>query len=201
MESERRDSGGERGHGRDGSGHGPGHPPAGGGGPVLAEDRRWVHDLWAAAFCALNLFVLLHVVDLCAGDLGAARSALWTALALLLFVVLFPPRVTAGRHWLSVRGLLREHRVSTDQLTQVARRDGVAQRIVLRDARGGRVEVDPATLTGNPLLWHELDLGARRARENGLLTTGSAVLQRLADRIARMESDTARALFEASDLR
>ncbi|ANW20301.1 hypothetical protein [Streptomyces clavuligerus] len=196
MESARNGSGNGNENGCGGAGD-TGAP----GGPVLAEDQRWVHDLWAAAFCALNLFVLLHVVDLCAGELGAGRSALWTALSLTLFVVLFPPRVTAGRNWLCVRGLFRERRVSTDLLTQVARREGVSQRIVLRDARGGRVELDPTTLTGNPLLWHELDLGARKARQSGLLGTGSAVLQRLADRVARLESDAARAVFDASGLR
>ncbi|MER6910972.1 hypothetical protein ABT354_04765 [Streptomyces sp. NPDC000594] len=200
MESERSDSdnGGAGGSGAEGRAGAPGGPLRS---PVLAEDHRWVRDLWAAAFCALNLFALLHVVDLCSGELGAARSALWTALALTLFVVLFPPRVTAGRHWFAVRGLFRERRVSTDLLTQVARREGVAQRIVLRDACGGRVEVDPVTLTGNPLLWHELALGARRARANGSLTTGDGVLQGLADRMGRIEADTARAVFEASGLR
>ncbi|MFF8956112.1 hypothetical protein [Streptomyces sp. NPDC014894] len=167
-------------------------------GAVLAEDRGWVNDLWAAAFCALSLIVLLHLVDLAAGTVEAGRTALWTILAAALFAVLYPPRVTAGHDWLSVRGLLGERRVSTDLLTQVARRGGVAQRIVLRDVRGRRVEVDPMTLAANPLLWHELDRGARKARDRGLLRSGSAVLRSLSDRI---ESDTARGVFEVSGLR
>ncbi|MFI1012860.1 hypothetical protein [Streptomyces sp. NPDC020965] len=168
------------------------------GGTVLAADRRWLIDLWAAVFCALSLFVLLHLVDLAAGRLDAPRSGLWSGLGLTLFWVLYPPRVTVGHNWISVRGLLRERRVSTDLLTQVARRGGVAQRIVLRDVRGGRVEVDPTTLIDNPLIWHEVDRGARRARECGLLRTGSAVLDGLSERI---ESDTVRGVFEASGLR
>ncbi|MGW6457345.1 hypothetical protein ACWF94_15730 [Streptomyces sp. NPDC055078] len=184
--------------GRRGGASGPEHGSGEAERTVLAEDRRWMVDLWAAVFCALSLLVLLHTVDLAAATLTAVRSALWTGLSLTLFAVLFPPRVSVGRDWLSVRGLLGERRVSTDLLTQVARRDGIAQRIVLKDARGRRVEVDPLTLAANPLLWHELDTGARRARERGYLRTGSAILQSLSDRI---ESDTARGVFEASDLR
>ncbi|MFE6130921.1 hypothetical protein ACFQ6Q_22090 [Streptomyces sp. NPDC056437] len=165
---------------------------------VTAEDRRWAADVRAAVFCAASLLVLLHLVDLAAGTLDGLRSGLWTALAALLFSVLFPSRVTAGRHWIAVRGLLGERRVSTDLLTQVGRRDGIRPRIVLRDVWGARVEVELETLTANPLLWHELDTGARRARADGLLSSGSAVLQSLARRI---ESDTAREVFEASGLR
>ncbi|MER5768215.1 hypothetical protein [Streptomyces sp. NPDC001985] len=165
---------------------------------VLAEDRRWVGDIRAAAFCALSLGVLLHLMDFSGGTLDGSRSALWTTLSVTLFAVLFPPRVTAGRHWLSVRGLFRERRVSTDLLTRAARRGGVSQRIVLTDIRGRRVEVDPSTLAGNPLLWHELDRGVRKSRERGLLGTGSAMLQHLSDRI---EADTVRAVFEVSELR
>ncbi len=62
--------------------------------------------------------------------------------------------------------------------------------------RGSRWSWRPST--ANPLLWHELDTGARRARADGLLSSGSAVLQSLARRI---ESDTAREVFEASGLR
>ncbi|WP_229869000.1 hypothetical protein [Streptomyces inusitatus] len=165
---------------------------------VLAEDRGWVSDLWAACFCSLSLIVLLHLVDLAAGTVELGRTLLWSVLAVLLFAVLYPPRVTAGHHWLCVRGLLGERRVSTDLLTQVARRGGVAQRIVLKDVRGRRVEVDPVTLAANPLLWLELERGARKARDRGLLRNGSGVLRSLSDRI---ESDAARGVFEASGLK
>lgn len=160
-------------------------------------DQRWAADLRAALFCAASLFVLLHLVDFAGGTLDALRSGMWSGLALVLFAVLFPPRVTAGHHWLAVRGLLGERRVSTDLLTHVSRRGGVAQRIVLRDALGNRVELDPKVLAGSPMLWHELDTGARRARERGLLRAGAAVLEGLADRI---EGDEARAVFKASGL-
>ncbi|MGW4199534.1 hypothetical protein [Streptomyces sp. NPDC004726] len=169
-----------------------------GDGRVLAEDRRWLHDLRAAVFCAASLLALLHIVDFAGSALSAPRSFLWCVLSVTLFAVLYPPRVSVGHDWLSVRGLLGERRVSIQLLTHVARREGIAQRIVLRDIRGRRVEVDPITLAGNPLIWHELDRGARRSRERGLLRTGSGVLQALSDRI---ESDTVRAVFDASGLR
>jgi hypothetical protein len=169
----------------------------GGGLPVLAEDRRWLHDLWAAVFCSVALLVLLHAVDLAAGALDGPRAAVWSGLSLTLFLLLYPPRVTAGHHWLSVRGLVRERRISTDLLTHVTRERGLAQRIVLRDLEGHRVEVDPSTLIGNPLIWHELDTGARRARESGVLRMDTGVLGWLADRVER---DAAWAVFDASDL-
>ncbi|MGV9311396.1 hypothetical protein ACWDR0_04285 [Streptomyces sp. NPDC003691] len=189
---------------------GPGRSPLDGGGrcpgrdtgpgAVLAEDGRWTHDLWAAAFCSLALLILLHIVDFGGGTLDAPRSALWTGLAGLLFAVLYPPRVTVCRDRLTVRGLLRERCVRTDLLTRVARREGISQRVVLVDAAGGRVEVDPMTLTANPLIWHELDRGARRSRESGLLRTGTRVLDGLRARMADVETERARAVFDASGL-
>lgn len=158
-------------------------------------------DLWAACFCALALLLLLHLVDLGAGTLSAPRCALWCTLGTTLFAVLYPPRVTVGRGWLSVRGLVRERRIDTHLLVQVERRGGVAQRVVLRDARGGRVEVDPSTLVDNPLIWHAVDVGVRRSRANGLLRTGGPAFDSLALLMARVENDAARAVFEASDLK
>ncbi|AZK93979.1 MULTISPECIES: hypothetical protein [Streptomyces] len=172
-----------------------------GSGGVVAEDSRWTRDLWAAAFCALALLVLLHIVDLGAGTLDALRSALWSGLAALLFAVLYPPRVTVGHDWLAVRGLLRERRVHTHLLTRISRREGIAQRVVLRDATGRRVEIDPITLAANPLIWHEIDRGARRSRESGLLRTGTPVLDGLRSRMDDIETERARAVFEASGLR
>ncbi|MFE3094739.1 hypothetical protein ACFXG1_13000 [Streptomyces sp. NPDC059248] len=177
---------------------GPGTPDDGG--DVLAEDRRWTHDLWAAAFCALALLLLLHIVDLGRDTLTVPRSALWSGLALLLLAVLYPPRVTVGHDWLAVRGLLRERRVRTDLLIHIARREGIAQRVVLRDAEGHRVEVDPVTLAVNPLIRHELDRGARRSRESGLLRTGTSALDGLRARMADADAEAARAVFDASGL-
>lgn len=196
--------GGSAGAGSSGGGSSGGGSSGGGSsgdGDVLAEDRRWVPDLWAAGFCALALLLLLHLVDLGAGTLTALRGALWCTLGAALFVVLYPPRVTAGPDWLSVRGLLRERRIDTHRLVQVERRGGVAQRVVLRDARGGRVEIDPSTFADNPLIWYAVDAGVRRSRADGLLRTGGHTFDSLARRMEQLEADAARAVFEASDLR
>lgn len=162
------------------------------------EDRRRAADLRTALVCAGALLALLHLVDLGNGTLRPLRSAVWCLLAAVLYAVLHPPRVTAGRDWLAVRGLILEHRVSTDLLVQVLHRDGpVARRIVLRDVLGNRVELDPAVLLANPVLWHVLDRGARSAEASGLLRTGAEVLRSLARRIER---DGAEAVFRASGL-
>ncbi|MEU9606937.1 hypothetical protein [Streptomyces sp. NPDC048057] len=201
MESRPRGGGLE--DGGDGSGsrapEDDGGPPDGG--DVLAEDRRWMPDLWAACFCALALLLLLHLVDLGAGTLSAPRCALWCTLGATLFVVLYPPRVTAGRDWLAVRGLVRERRIDTHRLVQVERRGGIAQRVVLRDVRGHRVEIDPSTLADNPLIWYAVEVGVARSRASGLLRTGGPVFDALARRMEQLETDAARAVFEASGLR
>ncbi|UNO44184.1 hypothetical protein KGS77_24500 [Streptomyces sp. MST-110588] len=170
-------------------------PPPVRGGP--ARDRRWAAELRSAIRCAAGLLVLMLLVDLTAGTLSALRAACWTALALVLFGALFPARVTAGPGWLACRGLLRERRVRTDLLVLVHRSDGVAPRIVLRDALGGRVELDPKVLTANPLLWHQLDTGARHSRASGLLRSGAAPLTTLAQHVDRTG---AREIFRASGL-
>ncbi|MGW1372891.1 hypothetical protein ACWD6P_01235 [Streptomyces sp. NPDC002446] len=162
-----------------------------------ARDRNWLPELRAALWCTAGLFTVMLLVDLANGTLGPWRALCWTAVALVLFAVLCPPRVTAGEHWLACRGLLRTHTVHTDLLVLVRRSDGVAPRLVLRDALGGRVELDPKVLTANPLLWHRLEQGVSRSRERGLLRCGAAPLQALAERIDR---DGARAVFEASGL-
>lgn len=92
---------------------------------------------------------------------------------------------------------MRTRTVHTDLLVLVRHSDGMAPRLVLRDALGGRVELDPKVLTANPLLWHRLEQGVRRSRERGLLRCGAAPLQALAERI---DHDGARAVFEASGL-
>ncbi|MGW5664001.1 hypothetical protein ACWEWG_28610 [Streptomyces sp. NPDC003758] len=75
--------------------------------------------------------------------------------------------------------------------------DGVSPRLLLRDALGGRVQIDPDVLVRNPWLWYRLDEGARKAAEDGLLLCGATALQRVSQRVARQ---TARAVFEASGL-
>ncbi|WTE49118.1 hypothetical protein OH768_43245 [Streptomyces sp. NBC_01622] len=120
------------------------------------EDRRWAKDLRGTFRCAGALLGLLLVVDHFSGRLTLWRAALWFAVALLLFVVLYPARVRAGEGWLSARGLLRERRVRTDRRVSVRCLDGVSQRLLLRDEFGGRVEIDPDVLVNNPDVWHRL---------------------------------------------
>ncbi|MFF7609209.1 hypothetical protein [Streptomyces parvulus] len=165
--------------------------------PATAYDGRWAGEVRGAVRCSAALSAGLLLIDLAAGTLAPARCALWGALALLLFAVLCPSRVTAGRGWLAARGLLREHRVRTDRLVSVRCVDGVSQRLVLRDAFGGRVELDPATLVANPPLWYRLAEDTRVSVASGSLTHGGVALGRLAERVDR---ETARAVFEASGL-
>lgn len=125
------------------------------------------------------------------------RSLLWAALATTLFVVLVPPRVRAGAGWFSSRGLLRADTVRTDRLVSVRWSDGVAQRLVLRDADGCRVEVDPRVFVANPALWHRLDQDTRTCVERGTLLCGATALRQLGERIDRR---TARTVFQVSGL-
>ncbi|MEU5533345.1 hypothetical protein [Streptomyces sp. NPDC020362] len=175
-------------------------PPAGARAETSADavhDRRWARDVREAVRCAGILLVLLLLVDWGSGRIALWRVLLWLALSLLLFLVLFPARVSAGRNWLASRRLLREHRVRTDLLVSVRCLDGVSQRLLLRDAFGARVEVDPETLVHNPQLWHLLDESVRKAEAGGLLLCGQTALHRLS---ARVDRETARAVFKASGL-
>ncbi|MEE1773921.1 hypothetical protein PUR34_38555 [Streptomyces sp. JV185] len=164
---------------------------------TAAHDQGWTTDLRFAIHCSVVLLGLLLAVDTAAGRLGWPRVLLWTGLAALLCAVLVPPRVRAGTGWLSSRGLLRERTVRTDRLVSVRWSDGVAQRMVLRDADGRRVEVDPAVFLANPALWHRLDEDARGCVERGTLRCGVTALRQLADRIDRRH---ARTVFTISGL-
>lgn len=123
------------------------------------------------------------------------RAALWVALAVLLLLVLFPTRVAAGAGWLTSRGLLRERRVRTDDLVSVRCLEGVSLRLVLRDAFGGRVEIDPAVLIANPPLWHRVDEDVRSSVTRGSLLCGGTAMRRLSERIDR---ETAATVFKVS---
>ncbi|POX43553.1 hypothetical protein C3486_00780 [Streptomyces sp. Ru73] len=147
---------------------------------------------------AAALLGLLLLLDGVSGRLTPARAALWAVLAALLFTVLLPARVTAAPGRLAVRGLLREQRVRTDLLVSVGRPAGVAQRLVLRDWYGGRVEIDPAVLTGDPALWRLVEEGARSSAERGLLLCGATTLRQLTRHV---DKETARLVFKASGLR
>ncbi|QXE39571.1 hypothetical protein KQY30_33965 [Streptomyces sp. GMY02] len=141
------------------------------------------------------LLVLLLAVDTSAGTISGPRGALWATLAVLLFVVLWPAKVTAGPGRLSSRGLLVERRVRTDRLTSVHWSDGVSQRLVLRDENGGRVEIDARVLVANPELWHLLDTDARAATAAGTLSHGVMALRQLSERVDR---ETALTVFKVS---
>ncbi|MCF1593230.1 hypothetical protein [Streptomyces muensis] len=180
-----------------------------GGGPLDAQakgsegpgeatnDLEWTRELWSTIRCAGVLLALLLLVDRGCGLITPGRAALWFALAGLLFVVLYPARVSAGGNWLASRRLVRGHRVRTDLLVSVRCLDGVSRRLLLRDALGGRVEIDPEVLVRNPQLWLRLDEGARKAAADGSLLCGVTALRCLGRRVDR---ETALAVFKASGL-
>ena len=161
------------------------------------HDRLWAGDLRGAIRCSGALLGFLLLLDWLTDDLTPGRTALWTALAVLLFAVLFPPGVTAGPGRLASCGLLRRRCVRTDHLVSVRCLDGVGQRLVLRDAFGGRVRIDPRVLVVNPLLWHRVEEDARVAADRGLLLCDGTALRRLSERIDR---ETTRAVFKLSGL-
>ncbi|MEU8974431.1 hypothetical protein AB0D11_35075 [Streptomyces monashensis] len=162
-----------------------------------ANDRNWRREWWSAVRCAAVPLVLLLLLDWATGRAALWRTALWLALSALLFAVLSPARVAAGPNWLASRRLGREHRVRTDLLVSVRDLDGVSQRLLLRDALDGRVEIDPEVLLRNPQLWHHLAEGARRATSDGLLLCGETALHRLSSRVDR---ETAWGVFRVSGL-
>ncbi|MFJ4521438.1 hypothetical protein ACIP4Y_10890 [Streptomyces sp. NPDC088810] len=177
------------------------HPRPAGAHPSGAEavgyDRSWAGEVRSAGRCAGALFALLLCVDRAGGSLTWGRAALWLLLALLLLLVLFPVRVSAGPGWLASRRLLRTRRVRTDLLAAVSPLDGVTRRLVLHDTLGNRVEIDPEVLVRNPELWYRFDEGARASEAAGTLLCGTAALHRLARRVDR---ETARDVFRASGL-
>lgn len=161
------------------------------------HDSTWAGDARAAVGCAVLLLVLLFAIDTGAGTLSVLRAALWTGLAALLFVVLWPARVSVTRGRLVSRGLLRQAEVRTDRLVSVRWSDGVAQRLVLRDSDGGRAEIDPKVLVANPPLWRVLDQDARTSTERGVLRCGETALRQIS---ARVDRETARTVFKVSGL-
>ncbi|MFB6778829.1 hypothetical protein ACFCX0_15730 [Streptomyces sp. NPDC056352] len=162
-----------------------------------AHDHQWAGDVRFAGGCSVTLLSLLLAADAAAGRLTWLRVLLWAAIAAVLCAVLVPPRVCAGTGWLSSRSLLRRTTVRTDLLVSVRWSDGVAQRLLLRDADGRRVELDPRVFVANPALWHRLDEDARTCVERGTLLCGATALRQLGDRIDRR---TARTVFKVSGL-
>lgn len=164
--------------------------------PPAAYDRTWAGEARSAVGCAAVLLGLLLLIDTGAGTLTPWRAALWTGLAVLLLLVLWPARVSAGPGLLVTRGL-RTRAVRTDRLVSVRWSDGVAQRLVLRDAEGARAELDPRILVANPPLWRVLDADARTSVQRGTLRCGETALRQMSERVDR---ETARGVFRASGL-
>ncbi|MFF3560986.1 hypothetical protein ACFYXS_13200 [Streptomyces sp. NPDC002574] len=160
-------------------------------------DRRWAGDARSAVGWTLGFLTLALALDAAAGTLDAARAGLWTGLAALVLAVLLPPRVTADEGTLSVHGLPRTRTVRTDALVAVRRHQGPGGHLLLYDAFGRRVEVDPRTLIANPLLWHLLEAGAHRSRELGVLRHGFEELAHLGERV---DGPRALAVFRVSGL-
>ncbi|MEU8644388.1 hypothetical protein ACIRRT_29585 [Streptomyces sp. NPDC102256] len=160
-------------------------------------DHRWARDLRSAIACTSTFLGLLLSVDAAAVTFTPARVALWSGLALLLFLVLFPPRVTASEGWLVIRTPLRTRRVRTDRLVSARALGRASRRLVLRDSLGGRAELDPRTLVANPQLWHRVGTDIRVAATQGHLRQSPAALNELAEQIDR---ETAWAVFEISGL-
>ncbi|MEV7521307.1 hypothetical protein [Streptomyces sp. NPDC091371] len=76
---------------------------------------------------------------------GAVRCAVVCSgalLALLLFTILLPDRISAGDGWIAARGLFREQRVRTDCLVHVQGPNEGLRRLVLQDRHGARAELD-----------------------------------------------------------
>ncbi|MFF4588956.1 hypothetical protein [Streptomyces sp. NPDC001388] len=162
-----------------------------------AGDRHWRDSARTATACALGFCALSLLMDWGAGTLTLLRALLWLTLSAAAFVVLLPPRVTAGPGWLAIRTPWRRCLVRTDALVAVRQYDGVSAHLVLCDTHGGRLELDPRVLAANPLIWHELDTGVHRSVERGTLVHGADVLEQLGHRI---DDETTRAVLRASEL-
>ncbi|MFZ3562134.1 hypothetical protein [Streptomyces sp. BH055] len=163
-----------------------------------ARDEQWAGEARGAVRCGAVLSALLLGMDTLSGQFSLWRCALWLGLGALLTVVLLPARVTATADRLTARGLWRAHTVRTDLLVSVRCVGGVAQRLVLRDRLGGRVEIDPQVLVANPPLWRLLDDTARASERRGLLLCGATALRMLARRV---DGELAQSVFRVSGLR
>lgn len=71
-----------------------------------ASDDGWTAELRAACGCSALLLGLLLLIGVGSGRLTGLRALMWVALAVLLLVVLVPPRVTTGEGWLASRSCL-----------------------------------------------------------------------------------------------
>ncbi|WP_392895455.1 hypothetical protein [Streptomyces sp. LN699] len=163
----------------------------------LAHDIHWADERRTAIGVTSLLYTALLVMDAGFGTLDMSRGALWTGLAVLVFVILLPLRVSTGPGVLSARGLLMGHTVRTDSLVSIRWADGVAQRMVLRDTEGSVVEIDPTVLVRNPAMWHRFDEDARTSIRRDTLLCGATALRQMA---ARIDREAARTVFKISGL-
>ncbi|GHB59537.1 hypothetical protein GCM10010347_31880 [Streptomyces cirratus] len=163
----------------------------------FAHDVHWTGERRSAIGVAFLLFTALFGMDAGFGSLDLTRGALWSGLAGLAFVILYPSRVSVRPGLLSACGLLMTDTVRTDRLVSVRWSDGVAQRMILRDTDGSQVEIDPTVLVRNPAMWHLLDTDTRASIQRGTLLSSVTVLRQLAQRIDR---ETAQTVFKVSGL-
>ncbi|MEV0375750.1 hypothetical protein AB0I10_39460, partial [Streptomyces sp. NPDC050636] len=119
--------------------------------PGTAVDRRWRAEVRRALHYSLAFVGLIMLLDWGSGTITLPRAGLWVLFGALVLAVFLPSRVTAGEGWLAVRGLMGERRVHTDALVAVRRYGVVATHLVLRDAHGQWLELDPHVLEANPL--------------------------------------------------
>lgn len=150
---------------------------------MLAGDSGWPGRLRFAAGCSAAFFAAPLLIDAGTGQLRWWRALTWGALGLAAFAILLPPRVTAGAGWVRVRGLFRERQVHTDRLIGVGWHRSTAPQLLLRDAHGGWLELDPQVLEANPILWHLIESGARRSAQHRDLRQGAEVLGEMSRRV------------------
>ncbi|MEJ8642062.1 hypothetical protein WKI68_12420 [Streptomyces sp. MS1.HAVA.3] len=164
---------------------------------LLAHDTHWAGERRTAIGVTCLLYTALLVMDAGFGTLDLTRGALWTGLAVLVFVILLPLRVSTGPGVLSAHGLLTAQTIRTDSLASIRWSDGVAQRMILRDTEGNVVEIDPTILVRNPAMWRRLDEDTRTSIRRGTLLCGATALRQLA---ARIDRETARTVFKVSGM-
>ncbi|WP_405958909.1 hypothetical protein [Streptomyces phaeochromogenes] len=140
-------------------------------------------DVCSAVLCGVLPFGALVLLDWRLVRLAVVRAGWWAALTVLLLISLTSPQVSAATSGLGSCGLVTHHRVRTDRLVTVRMSEGVTPRLILTDTSVARPILDPHCLVVNPLLWHQLDQGARQSAEQGILRCGIPVLERLGRRI------------------
>ncbi|MEV8018045.1 hypothetical protein AB0O76_17235 [Streptomyces sp. NPDC086554] len=162
------------------------------------RDTQWAGECRSAAGVAVLVLAALLAVDALADSFTLPRAVCWAGLALLAFVILLPARVSARPGLLRVRGVLVVRSVRTDSLLSVGWSPlAVSQRLLLRDAQGASVEIDPEVLVRNPALWQRVHADIRASFERDTQVGGEDAFRRLAERI---DGETALLVFKASGL-